>query len=428
MNVSMNVSFPSVCRRICFISWVALVGVGFSTSLSFAQEEGDAETDQAEKHFIEGKKLYDEGKFAEAIEQLLEAYKLRPAPPILLNVARTYEKLDDKPKALEFYRLFLQKARLVDPNRGPVEALVKELEKATGDSKAGSDDSLSVPAVQQETGDESGIDATASETEPSVSNAALIHTPVDQAHVDRPITIQAELPPRAEAGSVWLNFRKIGDPSFRRIEMSPQGDAFVGQIPATYVTSSSLQYFLEAFSGDGKNAKDHAIARSGSKTNPHIVVIEGGQRPMSAAETEAAKHSPWRKWFWTAASSTVALIGAAILTGFLASDRASAMKEWANQSCNEACQANTASRPTKFFDDRAQAWESEGKLYGTLSTVFISTSIVAAGVTAYLWYVDREYLKEKQHVTANAFDLRRRIALTPWIAPIGGGIESSFSF
>ena len=58
-----------------------------------APETDDAdeeeEEDAAAKHFANGRRLYGAGKYAEAIEELLKAYKLRPAPPILLNIGLT---------------------------------------------------------------------------------------------------------------------------------------------------------------------------------------------------------------------------------------------------------------------------------------------------------------------------------------------------
>jgi hypothetical protein len=384
--------------------------------MAFAQDEGSAEDEeeQAAKHFAQGRKLYAEGKYKEAIEALLKAYDLRPAPPILLNIARTYEKLGDKKNALKFYKEFLLKARNVDPNRPQVEAVVKTLERQVS-GKTG--------AVTSSDGTETPTAATTDDGSSSrpAGRAQLIHTPVDSVRVRTPITLVAEMPPGVVADRLVVYFRKGGETSFRELPMQPQGDAFVVQIPANFVTSTSLQYFLVAAHGPGRGV---IVAQAGTKVTPHIVVIEGGLPPgVDLSKMEI--RSPWRTWAWVGTATTAAFVGLAVVGMTLAKDRASAVETAAQASCGALCSKGGATAvPTERFDLRARDWESQGQSFATVGYVFLGLGIAAAGATAYLWVQDQMYLKQERARRA----LLVRFLGAPWVAAGGAGFAGRIDF
>ncbi len=392
-----------------------LLWVGLAPALpAYAQEEeGEAEQgsaedeeEQAARHFAQGSKLYAAGKYKQAIEELLKAYELRPAPPILLNIARTYEKLGEKKNALKFYKEFLLKARNLDPNRAQVEAVVKELEKQVGRTGA----------VTSAEGTETPTAATTDEGAALPSGKQqLIHTPVDSVKVNRPITLVAELPPGVTAKRVVVHFRQGGETAFRELPMQPQGDAYVVQIPARFVTSTSLQYYLEAQQGIGRAG---VVAQAGTKVTPHIIVIEGGI-PIGAAPVRTEIRSPYRTWAWVGTGVTAALVGGAVAGMLLARDRSNAVETRARDpkiNCDAACQEGKGI-PRQRFDQQAQGWEAEGQTFATMGYVFLGVGIAAAGATAYLWIQDQLYLRRER----NRRPLQARLRAAPWVATEGGG-------
>jgi hypothetical protein len=408
-----------VARRRLAILFVILAVLA-APGLALAQDEpagdGEDEEEQAAKHFAAGRKLYGEAKYKEAIEELLKAYNLRPAPPILLNIARTYEKLGDKQNALKFYKEFLQKARLVDPSRPQVEAVVKELEKGVK-GKTG--------ALTTATGTETPTATTTTDggTVP-VGKQQMIHTPVDSARVRQPITIMAELPPGVVADRVLCHFRRSGELRFQSIQMEPQGESYVGQIPGNAVISTSLQYYLEAIKG-GKSA-----ALAGSKTTPNIIVIEGGHALVPGGREETIR-SPYWKWTWVGVGVTAAMLAGAVAFPILAADRQNAIETRAtdpDRNCNQACQEGKGT-PKIPFDVQARDWESEGQAFAAAGTAFIVLTAVAAGATGALFYLDRRWIKRER--AKRAFTEERsglRFLAAPYAGPGGAGVLGRIDF
>lgn len=405
------------------IKLLVLLAVLAAPALSLAQDEGGGDTsedeeEQAAKHFAAGRKLYSEAKYKEAIEELLKAYNLRPAPPILLNIARTYEKLGDKQNALKFYKEFLQKARLVDPNRPQVEAVVKELEKGQK-GKTG--------ALTTASGTETPTATTTVDggTVP-VGKQQMIHTPVDTAKVRQPITIMAELPPGVVAERVLCHYRRSGEQRFQSIPMEAQGETYVGRIPGNAVVSTSLQYFLEAQKG-GKG-----VALAGSKTTPHIIVIEGGHAFLPGKED--AIRSPYWKWTWVGVGVTAAMLAGAVAFPVLAADRQNALETRAKDpvnNCNAACQAGNGV-PKLPFDgngEQARTWESEGQAFAAAGKAFIVLGATAAAATGALFYLDRRWVKRER--AKRAFSEERggpRFLAAPYAGPGGAGVLGRVDF
>jgi tetratricopeptide (TPR) repeat protein len=61
----------------------------------------------AEPHYDQGKAYYKAGAYDLAIQEFLEGYKLDPRPGVLFNIARGYEELKDRPKAIEYYKKYV---------------------------------------------------------------------------------------------------------------------------------------------------------------------------------------------------------------------------------------------------------------------------------------------------------------------------------
>jgi len=62
---------------------------------------------RAELHSKRGVTFYQQGKLADAVREMLEAYKAVPDPALLFNIARIYEKLGETQIAIGYYQKFV---------------------------------------------------------------------------------------------------------------------------------------------------------------------------------------------------------------------------------------------------------------------------------------------------------------------------------
>ena len=376
-----------------------------------AQESDDDES-RATTLFEEGRQLYTQGRYEEAIARLEAAFRLRPAPPILLNIGRTYEKLNKPKLALATYRRFLHKARCVDPSRALVAQLVQSLEKKLGIAPQKGAGLETPTAATSATGLRSGSQQ---------RTLQLIHTPVDSVKVRQAVLIQAELPPDLLADSVLLYWRKGGQRGFQAVTMHQQGEGYLGEIPARQVTSSSLQYYLVAKRGKGSGK---VVARAGSRTTPNIVVIEGGRAPHLGPRPTAIR-SPYRRWLWIAAGAATGALATGLTFSFLALDRANALETRASQSCTSGSCANPKIR---FGDGSTSDFESQGKTFSLIGALFIGLSVVSGGLGGYLWVRERQYIDAQKALQDEAALAPQRLHAAPWFGPNAAGLSGAWLF
>lgn len=80
---------------------------------------------EARKRFKIGMSLIADGRYEEGIDQLLEAYSIKPHPNVLYNVARAYEAMSRPADALQYYRRYLDSE---PPDAQQVVATINKLE------------------------------------------------------------------------------------------------------------------------------------------------------------------------------------------------------------------------------------------------------------------------------------------------------------
>jgi tetratricopeptide (TPR) repeat protein len=68
---------------------------------------GLSQDEQAQRLADEGVEAYRSGKYATAVKLFKQAYALRQEPALVYNLAKTYDKLDQRNEALEYYRRYL---------------------------------------------------------------------------------------------------------------------------------------------------------------------------------------------------------------------------------------------------------------------------------------------------------------------------------
>jgi serine/threonine-protein kinase len=87
---------------ICGALVAALLALAPARTASAASKK-----EQAEEHYDQGKAYYRAGAFDLAIQEFLEGYKLDPKAGVLFNIARGYEELKNRDKAIEFYKKYI---------------------------------------------------------------------------------------------------------------------------------------------------------------------------------------------------------------------------------------------------------------------------------------------------------------------------------
>lgn len=107
---------------------VAALVAGAPSSASGAEppESPDA---AARRHYEAGRKAFDLGEFDKAIVAYKEAYKLKPDPAFLFNIAQSCRLSNDPAQAAFFYRSYLRN-RPDAPNRDEVEERIKQMDEA----------------------------------------------------------------------------------------------------------------------------------------------------------------------------------------------------------------------------------------------------------------------------------------------------------
>jgi tetratricopeptide (TPR) repeat protein len=87
----------------------------------------DAATRAAKRHYVKGDKLFNLGKFEQALAEFEAAYQAKPIPKLLFNIAQAHRNLGHYEQAIFSYRKYLSLVPDAD-NREAVLGLIDELE------------------------------------------------------------------------------------------------------------------------------------------------------------------------------------------------------------------------------------------------------------------------------------------------------------
>jgi tetratricopeptide (TPR) repeat protein len=102
---------------------VAIVSTLFAPSAAHADP---ARLREARAHYEQAVANYNLDEYAAALAEFREAYRIKPDPSFLFNIAQCHRKLGQNEAALDYYRKYLR--NLPDaPNRADVERMVAEL-------------------------------------------------------------------------------------------------------------------------------------------------------------------------------------------------------------------------------------------------------------------------------------------------------------
>ena len=106
---------------------MAFVVMAFAgTAPTFAAGGDTARVREARVHYEQAVANYNLDELAPALAEFREAYRLKPDPSFLFNIAQCYRKLGQVDAALDFYRKYLRSLPNA-PNRADVERIVADL-------------------------------------------------------------------------------------------------------------------------------------------------------------------------------------------------------------------------------------------------------------------------------------------------------------
>lgn len=101
------------------VAVVAIVAAG--------DARGDARTERAREHYLQGDAYYKLDKYADALREYEQAYIAKPDPSFLYNIAQCHRLMGNRADAIKFYKRYLQDASGA-ANRGIAEKHIRDLE------------------------------------------------------------------------------------------------------------------------------------------------------------------------------------------------------------------------------------------------------------------------------------------------------------
>jgi len=262
----------------------------------------DADDERAAReHYKRGAAAFKSGDFPEAIYELDEAYKLKPVPGLLYDLARSYDKLGDRIHSIKYYREYLAKSAPDSPHREAAAARLAELQ-------AGARPGAEKPhAAESPPAESAPAEAPPAEAPPAEAPAAAppveappveapretgpppkewSHVPIDAAPPSQPIDVRVQ-GPVGKGTTATLYYRAPGEADFTAVPMRKRGHELLGRIPADAVSGKSVQYYLEV-----KRKNGEVASRFGTLAEPNIVMVDAGAASQAAAGGEAPAEAP----------------------------------------------------------------------------------------------------------------------------------------
>ena len=258
----------SLLRAPLRIALLALLALPALAPRLSAEEDDPEVVAQAKEHYKAGLEAYKAGKYDVAIRELKKAYLLKRLPPLLLNIGATYRKMGDLDLSLHFYQKFLDEAPTDAKDRPEVEKIIAEVKQQKTSGAASEEAAAAAPPPARR-------DEEASTKEPR--RGEWNHNVIDAAPPETPIDVRVSTPVM-KGVKVYVYYRGAGQADYNVVLMKRMGKEKVGRIPANAVSGRSLQYYIEA-----KDPAGTVVKSAGSQTNPNIIMIEDGVKPVMMA-------------------------------------------------------------------------------------------------------------------------------------------------
>jgi hypothetical protein len=140
-------------------------------------------------------------------------------------------------------------------------------------------DSLSLPELKQ-LARQRRIDEAPPAPVAAPVQGLIEHMPPREARAREPLGISARIPVTVPVAKVNLQFRTMGEPLFRAVELAPQRDgvSFQGGIPGSSVVGAGVEYYLEVLDRAGQ-----VLTTSGSPATPFRIALPATAAPAPVA-------------------------------------------------------------------------------------------------------------------------------------------------
>jgi len=118
----------------------------------------------------------------------------------------------------------------------------------------------------------------------------LAVAPLERAVPNRPIELSFLVRMPSAIVQAWLYVRPEGEPGFRRIELRPDGDAYLrATIEADAVRAGTLEWYVEARDGGGTQEVGPVL---GSQTEPQVIEIDDtvAEAPIASGRSHIDAH------------------------------------------------------------------------------------------------------------------------------------------
>jgi hypothetical protein len=112
----------------------------------------------------------------------------------------------------------------------------------------------------------------------------ITHIPMSSANTGQPVAISAIITDNIGVTEANLHYRKDGDATYLSSPMTPSGNRFTGVIPMSAVTTTGVQYYINAT--DGTNFSTHPSDDPGD--SPHAISVT----PVNVKPTAATLSNP----------------------------------------------------------------------------------------------------------------------------------------
>lgn len=117
---------PSSQRRGPVVVALLLCG---AAALAQPKAKADPDEQKARVLFADGQKAYDVGEFERALTLYSDAYKLKPLPGFLFNIAQCHRQLGNFERAAFFFGRFIDNSKPVAPNVELARELMSDMER-----------------------------------------------------------------------------------------------------------------------------------------------------------------------------------------------------------------------------------------------------------------------------------------------------------
>ncbi|MEP6866698.1 MAG: hypothetical protein ABJE66_39160, partial [Deltaproteobacteria bacterium] len=356
--------------------------------------------------------------------------------------------------ALFYYRKFLSDAPADAAQRKAATDRVKQLES----EKLEADLNGKPADTTKPTDTTTNVATTTKPTKPEIKikpagtyqSTEFQHQVVEDAPPGKPLDISAFVP-EDSGWTVTLYYRAAGDATFVAKPMAWHYHQLIARVPASKVTGSSIQYYIEV-----KDQAGTVVTRSAKSTSPNLINLDAtaqqhyfpdftDEAEGKTGTTEARHHDdedpldknkhteepveapqpvgPPGEGFtdvgshkfvtakWVATASAVALVGIGVTFAVMAGNQASALSD-DTRMVHGTCTALPCP-----FDSYDADIQSAGQRDQTISNVAITFGVIGAVAAGYFWY--RE-VSTKKHGETSAKATSASPEMTWMVAPSFG--------